>query len=91
MRLRHAALAIAALTLLGVTACGDDPDDAAPAAPVSSVPAGLSAPGTPRPSAAVGTSADPGTPPTEGTATAKPPSKGGEAAQGPAGKPTSTP
>ena len=60
MRLRHATLAVAVLTVLSVAGCGDD-------------------------------SADPGTPPTEGTSAAKPPKKGGGAAQMPAGKPAATP
>ncbi len=94
MRLRHATLAIATLTLLGVTACGDDSDDPAPAAPAPSVSAGPSAgggvlgdPGT----SAAPSSVSSGTPPTEGTSVTNPPKKGGEAAQGPAGQPTTAP
>lgn len=93
MRLRHATLAIATLTLLGVTACGDDSDDPAPVAPAPSVSAGPSAggaPGDPGASAAP-SSVSSGTPPTEGTSVTNPPKKGGEAAQGPAGKPTTAP
>ena len=88
MRHRHAALAVAAFTLLGVAACGDDPGEekspsfvtpgASAAAPVPGASAGTSA--------APGGSAAPSTKPTEGTASKKPPKKGGEANQGPAGR-----
>jgi hypothetical protein len=88
MRLRHATLAVAVLTVLSVAGCGDDSDDPAPVAPAPSVSAGPSTDGALGGPAA---SADPGTPPTEGTSTAKPPKKGGGAAQGPAGKPAATP
>ncbi|WP_125811034.1 hypothetical protein [Actinoplanes sp. ATCC 53533] len=93
MRLRHATLAIATLTLLGVAACGDtnDPAPAAPAPSVSAVPSTGGEPGGPGASAGPASSADPGTPPTEGTSTAKPPKKGSEAVQGPAGKTATTP
>ncbi|GAA3338912.1 hypothetical protein GCM10020358_20730 [Amorphoplanes nipponensis] len=93
MRLRHATLAVAALTLLGVAACGDDSDDKGSAAPAAGVSAGPSAGGAlggPGASAAPGASA-PGIPPTEGTSPTKPPKKGGGAAQGPAGKPKISP
>lgn len=90
MRFRHATLAVAALTVFGVTACGDDPEAATPPAPApgasvtASTDAALGAPGS---------SASPSTPPTEGTSTAKPPKKGkgGTAQQGPAGKPAGSP
>jgi len=88
MRHRRAALAVAAFTLLGVAACGDDPDEKESP---SSVPTGASA-GAPAPGASTGTSAAPGTPadpsatPTEGTASKKPPKKGGEPNQGPVGR-----
>jgi hypothetical protein len=80
-------LAVAALTLLGVAACGDDPDDApafvtpAPgtSAPASGAPVGPSTP-------AGGAPASPSTPPTEGTSRSQPPKQGGQANQGPAGK-----
>ena len=94
MRLRHATLAVAALTLLGVAGCGDDPEDKAPAAAAAGASAGPSADGGlggPGSSAAPGTSADPGTPPTEGTSPTKPPKRSGGAAQGPAGKPKKSP
>jgi hypothetical protein len=90
MRLRHAMLVLAALTVLTGAACGDDADDKAPAAPApssSAVPSAESGPSAPGTSAAPGSSADPDTVPTEGTSTKKPPKQGGEANQGPAGKP----
>jgi hypothetical protein len=89
MRFRHATLAVAALTVFGVTACSDDPEDATPAAPAPGASVAASADaslGDP------GASASPSTPPTEGTSTAKPPKKGsGDTAQGPAGKPAGSP
>ncbi|WP_433722700.1 hypothetical protein ACQP2Y_44555 [Actinoplanes sp. CA-051413] len=94
MRLRHATLAVVTLTLLGVAGCGDDSDDKAPAAQAPGASAGPSADGGlggPGASAAPGSSAAPGTSPTEGTSAAKPPKKGGGAAQGPAGKPVVSP
>ena len=91
MRLRHAALAVAALTVLSVAGCGDDSDDKAPVAPAPSVSTGPSiAVEAPGGADAGGASTDPGTPPTEGTSSQQPPKKG-EAAQGPAGKPATTP
>jgi hypothetical protein len=93
MRVRHAASAVAMLTVLGLAGCSDDPDPVAPApAPAVSITPSAdgasSGPGAPAASAA---SAEPGTPATEGTATAKPPKKGGGAGQGPFGKTTATP
>ena len=92
MRVRHATLAVAVLTALGLAACGDDPEPVAPAPAVSTTP---SADGVPPGSTdgpdAPGASARPSTPPTEGTSTVKPPKKGGEPAQGPVGKSTTTP
>jgi hypothetical protein len=91
MRFRHATLAVAALTVLGVAACGDDPDDGVtPAAPAPGVSVAASAGSGDTPTQP-GSSANPNTPPTEGTSTAKPPKKGGGAAQGPAGKPAGSP
>jgi hypothetical protein len=91
MRFRHATLAIAALTVFGAGACSDDPEVATPAAtPGASVPASAGAAALGEP----GASASPGTPPTEGTSTAKPPKKSGggsKARQGPAGKPAGSP
>ncbi|MEV4635943.1 hypothetical protein AB0J80_01190 [Actinoplanes sp. NPDC049548] len=88
MRHRRAAMAVAALTLLGVAACSDDADDKGPASVTPGVSAGASpsaVPGTS--SAAPGESpAAPGGKPTEGTASKKPPKKGGGAVQGPAGR-----
>jgi hypothetical protein len=94
MRLRHATLAIAALTMLGVAGCGDDPDDTpapgTPAPGASVAASGTGAPGDP--SAPAGdTSASPTTPPTEGTVPSKAPKKGGEANQGPAGRGAGSP
>jgi len=93
MRHRRAALAVAALTMLGVAACGDDSDDKKSP---SFVTPGASA-GAPAPGASTGTSAAPGgsaapsTKPTEGTASKKPPKKGGGANQGPVGRGGSSP
>jgi hypothetical protein len=84
MRLRHAAMAAAMLTMLSVAGCGDDADDKAPVAPAPSVSVAPSAAaGAPD---APGASAEPGAVPTEGIASAKPPKPGEGAAQGPAGK-----
>jgi hypothetical protein len=93
MRLRRATLAIAALSLLGVAACGDDSEDKAtpPAFVDASTGAGVSAapgaPGAPGGASAGpgGTATLPSSAPGEGTSTAKPPKKGGGAKQGPAG------
>jgi hypothetical protein len=86
-------LAIAALSLLVVAACGDsDKADSGTPSPGASVGAsaqdGLGGPGA---SGAPGSSADPGTPPTEGTSPSRPPKKGAGANQGPAGKPAGSP
>ncbi|BCJ53726.1 hypothetical protein Asp14428_52010 [Actinoplanes sp. NBRC 14428] len=87
MRHRRVALAVAALTLLGVAACGDDSDDkGTPAFVTPGASAGPSGPAAPTGSAAPGGSASPGAKPTEGTATQKPPKKGGGANQGPVGR-----
>jgi len=86
MRHRRATLAIAALTLLGVAACGDDSDkDATPATPAPSVSVAVSGDGT-LGSPGDASSAPESAPPTEGTSPSKPPKKGGAANQGPAGK-----
>jgi hypothetical protein len=84
---RSAALAVAAFTLLGIAACGDDDskDGTTFVTPTASA-------GAPGPGASAGTPAGPGgsaTPtgtPTEGTASQKPPKKGGKANQGPVGR-----
>ncbi|MEU7903197.1 hypothetical protein [Actinoplanes sp. NPDC049118] len=60
MRFRHATLAVAMLTVLGVAGCGDDPDDRALGAFTDGAPGGPSA------------SADPGAPNVESTSAAKP-------------------
>lgn len=91
MRVRHATLAVAVLTVLGLAACGDDPEPVAPAPAVSTTPSADGALGGTDNPDAPGASARPSTPPTEGTSTVKPPKKGGEPAQGPAGKSTTTP
>jgi hypothetical protein len=86
-------LAIAALTMLGVAACGDDSDDnATPATPAASASVAASAAAS-----GAGTLGGPGasaaasTAPTEGTSATKPPKKGAGANQGPAGKPAGSP
>ncbi|MFI7596858.1 hypothetical protein [Actinoplanes sp. NPDC049681] len=93
MRHRRAAVAVAALALLGVAACGDDSDDKgtpATVTPGASAPAVLGgSPGAPAGGASAapgGASAAPGAIPTEGTASQQPPKKGGGANQRPAGK-----
>lgn len=93
MRLRRATLAIAALTMLGVGACGDhSDDDATPTAPApppsgaaSVAASGAGTLGAPGASTAASTA------PTEGTSATKPPKKGAGANQGPAGKPAGSP
>ncbi|ROP31636.1 hypothetical protein [Couchioplanes caeruleus] len=88
MRLRHAAPVLAALTLLGLAACGDDPDDKGtpppvpPAVSVGASPAAASG-GTP---GASGRPASPQDAPTEGTSSQRPPKKDGGALQGPVGR-----
>ena len=81
MRLRHATLAVATLTLLAVAGCGDDSDDKAPAAQPPGASAGPSADGG---LGGPGASRSP-------TAPGTPPRKGGGATQGPAGKPAVSP
>lgn len=91
MRLRRATLAIAALSLLGVAACGDDSEDKAGQPAFVDASTGASAgaaPGAPGGASAGpggGSGTGPSTPAGEGTATVKPPKKGGGAKQGPAG------
>jgi hypothetical protein len=84
MRLRRATLAIAAFTLLGVAACGDDSaDEATPTAPAPTVP-----------TAAAGTLGDPGASSAPGasqTKATKPPKKNGGGNQEPAGRPAGSP
>jgi predicted outer membrane protein len=91
MRLRPATLALAALTLLGVSACGDDSDDRPPPAPTPAVSTSQAAGIAPGASAAPGATIDPSAEATEGTSVTKPPKKGGRPAQEPAGKTTAAP